>query len=112
MFPRFAENGAAIATVFAEAAVALVCFINAKRFFEMGKIFSVYYHYWLAALPIPVIAVFARHFLTHIIARIGVVVFASAGCYFLMLLCWKNPYAFEGIEILQKKLKRKGTEMS
>ena len=62
---RPAEDGAAIGTLAAESAVAMVCLINANRFFDMKKVFRSFWQYWAAAAPIPVLALYRlilKHF--------------------------------------------------
>lgn len=107
LIPEYAENGAAIATVFAETVVAVVSFINASHFFEMKKFFRKYYQYWLAAIPIPVIAVMLRKLPIHYALRMGAVIVISALCYFTVLLLLKNEYLISAISGLLSKFKIK-----
>ena len=104
--PRFAENGAAVATVIAETVVAFVSFFNASKFFDMRGIFRYYYQYWIAALPIPLIAVLGRKIHVHYVLRMGIVIILSIGCYFLALFLIKNPYFVEALRSAIRKLKK------
>ena len=106
LMPRFAENGAAVATVIAETVVAFVSFFNASKFFDMRGIFRYYYQYWIAALPIPLIAVLGRKIHVHYVLRMGIVIILSIGCYFLALFLIKNPYFVEALRSAIRKLKK------
>lgn len=92
LIPRFAEQGAAIATVFAETVVAAISFRNASRFFEMRKFFSKYYQYWLASVPIPLVAIIFRQLAIHYVMRMIITIIFSSTCYFGILLFIKNEY--------------------
>ena len=99
LIPRYAENGAAAATVLAETVVAVVCFRNASRFFDMRGIFRHFIQYVLAAVPIPLIDILVRKLNVNYIIQMGLIIVLSVGTYFLLLLAFKNPY-------LQQTLKR------
>lgn len=101
LIPRFAENGAAIATVVAELGVLLVCFWNMRRFYSQREIFAHYGIYWLASLPIPLIAIVLRQLPVYYVARMALVVIASASAYFGILWVMKAPYLREGVRALQ-----------
>ena len=104
LIPRFAENGAAIATVMAEVVVATVSFINATRYFDMQMIFQPYYQYWLATVPIPIITMLLRFLSIHYVIRVGMTIILSCGCYFGILLLLKNEYLHTVIGIVLRKL--------
>lgn len=107
LIPRYAENGAAIATVIAELAVAVVCLIIIRRFFDMKKVFRFIWQYWFAAAVIPVIVSLIRlmdvSYAVHILLAIPL----SAMLYFLILLLVKNPYAEEAIHMVGRKLQKR-----
>lgn len=107
LIPRYAENGAAIATVLAETVVACISFRNASRFFEMKQIFLRYYQYWLAALPIPVIALLFRSAVQNYIIRIILTMAFSSSVYFILLLIMRNEYIMQAVQIIPGKLKRR-----
>lgn len=110
LIPRFAENGAAIATVIAETAVTIVCIVNANKFFDMRHIFRGYGQYWLAALPIPLIAILFQKFVTQFVLRILLVMVLSAGSYFGILLSLKNPYVLDAIHTVRNLLKMRSNK--
>lgn len=107
LIPRYAENGAAIATVLAETVVAFVSYHNASRFFDMRRFFKCYYQYWLAALPIPLIALLFRHMVQNSILRIIITVVVSASIYFLSLIKQRNEYVIQICQRMLGKLKRR-----
>ena len=104
LIPRFSENGAALATVLAETAVAIVCLLNAKRYFDMGQVFKHYYQYWVSASPIPLITMLAKMLPVHYVIRMLIVMVLSAGCYFLFLFVLKNDYLLEAFGAVRNKL--------
>ena len=106
LMPRFAENGASVATVAAETIVALVSFFNGRKYFDMRRVFRQYYEYWIAALPIPVIALLFRQLPVHYVLRMGLVIAVSAGCYFLILFALKNPYFIDALHAVTGKLRK------
>lgn len=95
MIPFFAENGAAVGTIVAEGAVAIVCLRNASIFFSIKDIFSRYYQYWISAIPIVFVGVVTRRFISMYFLRIIVTVICSGLCYSIMLLMFKNIYFIE-----------------
>lgn len=105
LIPRWAENGAAVGTVVAESAVAIVCFLNVKRYFDVSKIFCSYYQYWLAVLPIPLIAVLFRQFSIPSFLRICFVILLSCFAYFAALYLQKNVYCVRALDMLKKQKK-------
>lgn len=109
--PRYAENGAAIATVIAEIAVAAVCLANACRYFDMKEVFQSIWQILIAAAVIPVIVSRIKMmnvpYYFHIVLAIPV----SAMLYFFILILLKNPYAKEAVCMIGKKL-QKGREGS
>lgn len=107
LIPRFSENGAAIATVIAETIVALVSFINASRFFDMRTIFSKYYQYWIAAIPIPLIAMIIRQFEIHYVIKDFIIVLLSIWCYLFILFQMKNQYIREFMKVINQKTGKK-----
>lgn len=107
LIPQFAENGAAVATVLAEIVVAIVCFINAKGLFSIGSIFKNYYQYWIAALPIPMIAWWSGMLSMHYVLRMILIVTISIIAYFGILLFFKNQYMEYAVIALRNRLQRK-----
>ncbi|MCD8195580.1 MAG: flippase [Lachnospiraceae bacterium] len=85
LIPHFAENGAAVATVFAEGTVAVVSIVCARKVLHVSEIFAGYWRYWFAAVPIILIRYVGTWF-TH--STIGVILFTvlfSAISYFIIL---------------------------
>lgn len=110
LIPRFSENGAAVATVFAETAVAAVCYVNVRKYLKIPSIFKGYYQYWVAAVPILFIGFWTERFMNYGLLRICVVIIASACCYFSVLFIQGNQYIMEAKDIMMKKIMRKHTE--
>ncbi len=107
LIPLYAENGAAIATVFAETIVAIVCFLNANHYFRMRDIFKTYAQYWIAALPIvPIVLLLKASHLNYIL-YLALAVALSAVCYVVLLILMKNPYIREALGIAKSQFLRK-----
>ena len=92
LIPRFAENGAAVGTLVAETSVAIICLIHANLFFDMKKVFRGFWQYWVAAVPIPVLAIVLRILPLSYIITMFLTIFLSIPCYFGILLALKNCY--------------------
>lgn len=105
LIPRYAENGAAVATVLAEGAVTAVCLWNIGRFYDRKQIFARYFQYWLAAAPIPVIILLLDLAQVSYVIRMFVAIPLCAACYFAILYAFKNPYLLEGTQIVARKFK-------
>lgn len=104
LIPRYAENGAAVATVVAEAAVTAVCFVNIGRFYDRRAIFANYYQYWLAVIAIPVAAAVSRLFPVGRWGGLSIMVALSMTGYFSALFIMKNPYLLEALDIVKRKM--------
>lgn len=104
LIPRYAENGAAIATVVAETAVTAICLVNIGKYFDRKTIFAGYYQYWLAALPIPLVYAGCSWLPINRWIRMGMVIALSVACYFSILLLLKNQYFLEAYGLLKGKL--------
>lgn len=105
LIPRFAENGAAAATVIAEAMVALVCFRNIRRYVDIRLIFGLYWQYWTAILPTVLFDALLRLLPIHYLIRMLSLIVLSSGSYFIILYLLKNPFFSEELSILTRKLK-------
>ena len=108
LIPRFAENGAAVATVLAETAVTVVCFHNLGRFYKRKQIFSKYSQYWISSIPIIVIVALSLNLSVHYILRLCISISVSAVCYFAVLRGFRNPYLMEAMEMLRDKMSKQG----
>lgn len=104
LIPRFAENGAAIATVLAEGAVAAVCFWNIGKYFNRKVIFLNYLQYWIAVLPIIVVVIIIKRLSIHFIYKICFSIFISAASYLASLKALKNPYLTDIYMMIIKKI--------
>ncbi len=105
LIPRFAENGAAMATVLAETAVMAVCFHNIGKYYDRKKIFSKYAQYWIAAVPIPVVVLLVNKVQAHGVLRLCVSIPIAAVCYFAVLGIFRNPYFTEGVRKIKNWMK-------
>ena len=107
LIPRYAENGAAIGTVIAEAVVVFVCLINLSRFFSIKKIFSSYYQYWVSAIPILVIGFVANRInMTNDMIRLAIIFIFSCISYASCLFIFKNRFFMEVFNKFGKLVKR------
>lgn len=104
LIPRFAENGAAAATVLAESAVSAVCCWNIGKFYDRKAIFSKYGQYWIAAAPISVVVLLAKCIPIHFGIQMCIAIPLSAVCYFVLLWLLRNPYLLDGITHMQAKI--------
>lgn len=107
LIPRFAENGAAVATVIAEGMVALVCFLNIRRYVNIRQIFGAYWQYWVAMLPTLLFDWLLRLLPMHYVMRMLALMALSAGSYFAVLYLLKNPFFSEALSILKRKIRKK-----
>lgn len=107
LIPEYAENGAAVATVVAETAIACICFYNISKFISMKKVFRVFWQYIVAALPIIPIKMFLDIRVTNMIMRVAVTVVLAAAIYFTLLMFMKNPYMYEVRDTVFKWMKGK-----
>ncbi len=105
LIPRYAENGAACGTLIAECVVALICFINVGRFFDIRAIFRRYYQYWVAALPIFAIAFGVKWLFAGYPLRIAVTVLVAVIWYAGVLWMFRNEYYEEALARLRGFLK-------
>lgn len=108
LIPRYGENGAAVATIIAEGAVAIVCLLNARRFFDMREVFGRYYEYWIAALPILAISAVIKHLVMNHVIRIALIMFLSASAYAGILLLVGNVYLKEVIDRIRSRIPHSG----
>ena len=108
LIPHWAENGAAVATVIAELAVAFVCFINGNIQFHVKRFFKCYYQYWLAAMVIPIVSfLFQKDSLSHVL-RIVIVIILSGVGYSVLLLFMKNGYLIDAWKKVIGKISKGG----
>ena len=108
LIPRYAENGAAIATVLAECAVAIVCFFNARRFFNMKEVLQKIWQYILAAISMVVIVLIVQQWNIQYVLRLCIAIVISAVSYLAVLIAVKNIYVWKIIErIIQKTIGRR-----
>jgi len=103
LIPTFAENGAAVATVLAEGATSIICFIYLRRMIDISTIFKNYYQYWIAAIPILCIGIITNVFVGNIFIRVVIVVFLSGIVYISILSKFKNKYYEYAINRFMKK---------
>ena len=107
LIPLYAENGAAVATVAAETAVAVISFLNIRKYFDMRKVFCRYWQYWVAAFPIPIIVILIQSARLQCAAKTAIAIAVSAVCYFGILLWLKNPFLLELYrKLLTSKMQR------
>lgn len=104
LIPCFAENGAAVATVIAEAAVATVCLKNVRKYYDMKQIFCKIWQYYLAAAAILIMIVLVKHIHVHYAVQTVLSICSSVTLYFLMLIMLKNQYVREAVSAVREKM--------
>lgn len=92
LIPHYSENGAAVATVVAEAAVAIVCFRNAGKFCKIKKIILSCWKYPFAALPILFIGSKICSLDISVVNMIVFTVLIGFICYFVLLLILRDNF--------------------
>lgn len=105
--PLYSHNGAAIATVLAEAASAIVCFYNLRKIVKLNCIFSSYAHYWIASIPILFIGYIFNMIINDCLLNIIAVVSVSMLSYSFILWHLKNNYFMDAFIIIAEKIKCK-----
>lgn len=103
LIPRYAENGAAIATVIAETVVAIICFFNVRKYFSMRTVFQRYYQYWIAALPILFISYIIKQLKNYYLINMVLIILLSGVSYFLILMLFRNIYLIEVVKTFYNK---------
>lgn len=107
LIPRYAENGAALATTFTELVVAIVCFHNISQFVNMKFIFNKIYQYALGMVPIPLINIVVSQLkLPYILNMIFVIIFSSI-CYVLILAVFQNSYFKDILFTIKNKVQNR-----
>lgn len=104
LIPRFAENGAAIATVIAETGVAIVCLLNVRKFFDMKMVFKSVWQYWIAAAVIPITVCLLKQIKISYVIHTFLVIPVSIALYFLILLLLRNRYVLQAIHIVMGRI--------
>ena len=90
----------------AEFAVAVICCINASRYFDMKAVFKCYYQYWLAAAGIPVVCLLLDQCNCNSILLMVLKVVLSVTVYFACLLFLKNPFLRMAMHAAAAKMQR------
>lgn len=104
LIPCFEENGAAVATVIAEAAVATVCLKNVRKYYDMKQIFCKIWQYYLAAAAILIMIVLVKHIHVHYAVQTVLSICSSVTLYFLVLIMLKNQYVREAVSAVREKM--------
>lgn len=110
LIPRYSENGAAAATVMAEIIVAMVCYLNARHYFNMSVVFGKFYQYWIASIPILIIAKLVEMFSINYIIEMIITVCLSSVSYLFILFILRNNYLLEIFKILQNRVRNNKDE--
>lgn len=107
LIPRYAQNGAAVGTVLAETAVAVVCMLNVQRYFDIKAIFKTIWQYFIAVLPIPLIVVWVSRWKLQYVIGMVLEITISAAAYFVILMLLRNPYIREAVTAIQGRFAKK-----
>ena len=107
LIPRYAENGAAAATVIAETVIAVICFYNMKKVFNMKKIMRVSWQYCIASFPILIVNYFISVFVRSAVLHVVFTVLVSVCVYTGILIFFKNQYMYEIIQYIRERIQKK-----
>ena len=104
LIPSFRENGAAIATVFAELVAAIVSYFNARKYIGIEGIFSNYHQYIIASLPIIPIKIAVSSFFAMDYLVVFLTTILSIVSYVFTLHLLRNEYIDEFLDMMRIKL--------
>lgn len=104
--PHLGAMGTSLSTVCAEVVEMIFIFIFVKKYLDIREVFSKGYQYLLCVLPVIVVAIAAKTFISNIVLSV-LVGAAAGGCiYFLLLYLIKNEYFLMGIELVKNMRKK------
>lgn len=103
LIPDYGRNGAAIATVLAEAAGLVICLIFAKRIFAIRKLFTDIWKYCLGGgLMIPIAIVIKNMFDNDLMHIFLIIPFCTIE-YFILLYLLKNDNVMEIVKYIKRQ---------
>lgn len=103
LIPEYGRNGAAIATVMAELVDALLLTFFARRYFDFREGFLNNAQYWIASIPIAVIAIIFKRLSTNLGVMVFIVLILSISLYGMSLYLLKNEVICNAIMLIRRK---------
>lgn len=105
LIPHLSENGAAMGTVVAESAVAIICFHNASRFYNVRDMFKGIFKYIISAVPIMIIGRIVGTMNMDSFSIIVMAVFICIPVYFSLLFILKDEFLMVILDEIKKIIK-------
>lgn len=103
LIPKYAQNGAAIATVMAEGIEMAVNLMFLSKIMNLKKLFRKIWQYLVASIPIVVISHICFSFIKDSYLCFGSTIVLSTCVYFTVLFLMKNEYLKGGIDVIKRK---------
>lgn len=106
--PFFGAVGAAIGSVVGEIVILIVqlTYVYKIKEFEIHKIFSSSWHYIIAGVVMMMVTLFAQKVLPSNAIGLAVLIIMGAVCYGVILLLFRDEFAFMGINIARNTVKK------
>lgn len=104
--PHYAEQGAAWATLLAEAVIFILLVFKSQRYVPFERLTKVVWQYVVASVPIVGICWGAKQIFNSVFAQVGVAAVISVGVYAVILYLIKNEIIREYTKILLEKVKK------
>lgn len=105
LIPRLMQNGAAIATVFAELIEFVINLYFFSKYVSLKLVLRNIWQYLAASLPIILICYFISLIQMNVLLYILISVIISVAVYFGILILIKNSYICDGINLIKGKIK-------
>lgn len=106
LIPRFAQNGAAIATVFAEISVTITQFIIAKKYIPFNLFNKSVLSYVSASIIMFIVLSLVRNIQLMDILKLGILFITGGAVYILCLICVMDNQCFEILKMIKTKVNR------
>lgn len=105
LIPRYFAMGAVCASVIAEALIAMLQFVNIKKFFSMKKIFYISVKYWAAGVGMFLLLLWEKQYLSSSLVSSALLIVSGGLVYIVILLILKDMLVYEGINKIFKKIR-------
>lgn len=106
--PFFGAVGAAIGSVVGEIVILIVqlTYVYKIREFEIYKIFSSSWHYIIAGVAMMIVTLFTQRVLPTNFIGLATLIVIGAACYCIILLLFRDEFAFMGVNIAKNSLNK------
>ncbi len=106
--PFFGAVGAAIGSVIGEIVILIVqlAYVYKIREFEIHKIFSSSWHYIVAGVDMMMVTLFAQRVLPTNFIGLAALIVIGAVCYCVILLIFRDEFAFMGLNIAKNSVNK------